>query len=262
MINKEAPTSTVKTVSRGSSQILIRPEDDEKDSFDIIDSVEIIDKKAFASSRVEYLKFPNSITEIGKETFKYSSLRSISIEQKIILGEEAFCNALSLRTAYLNCEKVPKNCFLNCENLRVRFEDGLVSIDNMAFIKATLQEINFPRTLKNIGDFAFSDTVFKNTRKLKLPKGLETIGRNAFDTYIGAIYLPDTMKDITNLLEYTKENGTDIYISDYLFNKLNLSEQSNLRVTSLDEVLKNLTFKELNDFNKSDKNWYENELLI
>lgn len=234
-----------------SLKILLNPQDDNLVHLEILDGVEVIGQRAFLSSKADYLKIPKSVTRVEKEAFRYSSIREINFKNEVVFGEAAFMNAFNLRSINMNCRRVPINCFVNCTDLRVNLSEIVSVIDFSAFAKASISSINFPVSLEIINDNAFFDTEFKNTNEIKLPKGLKILGKNAFDTYIKNIYLPDTLECIENLLEYSYKNGTIIHMSNILFNKLNLTKQSNLEITSIDELLEKYTFKELNELNKN-----------
>ena len=71
-------------------------------------------------------------------------------------------------------------------------------IGNSAFYQAlTLRELNFPSSLRSVGDYAFYNTPIR-MNPLVLPEGLEKIGANAFCHCgkLSEVILPSTIKQI------------------------------------------------------------------
>ncbi|MBR3630030.1 MAG: leucine-rich repeat protein [Oscillospiraceae bacterium] len=73
---------------------------------------------------------------------------------------------------------VGSNAFRFCVYLQdVSLPEGVTDIGDSAFYSCGLNQINFPSTLQEIGNYAFADT---KITELTLPQGLTVIGDNAF----------------------------------------------------------------------------------
>ena len=71
-------------------------------------------------------------------------------------------------------------------------------IGNSAFYQAlALRELNFPSSLRSVGDYAFYNTPIR-MNPLVLPEGFEKIGANAFCHCgkLSEVILPSTIKQI------------------------------------------------------------------
>ena len=190
----------------------------------IPEGVERIGNHWFFGSDVESVTIPVSVREIGTDAFcncknlKLVTFASGSQLEKI--GTRSFSNTgIERITIPKNVDKIPKSAFEECKNLKeVVFEkgnklrmvgmcafshcvslakislpEGLKEIGIRAFASGGLEEIVFPKSLKEISREAFKDC--ESLKKAQLNKCLEMLGEGAFcRTAIESILLPSTLK--------------------------------------------------------------------
>ena len=89
------------------------------------------------------------------------------------IGEYAFNNKDHLESIVIpgSCEKIGDGAFQSCGNL---------------------QEVDVPGSVKSIGEFAFAYT----KAVIYVNDGVEKIGRRAFDSCEGSVYLPPSVKEL------------------------------------------------------------------
>lgn len=121
---------------------------------------------------------PEGVTNIAPFMFKAankgdSSLVSVSIPSTVTeIGKEAF----------YRCNKITE----------LVFPEGVESFGNSMLYEGTVGKINFPSSLKSIGDSAFRSADF-GTDTAVLPEGLTTIGDYAFKgSKITSVVIPST----------------------------------------------------------------------
>ncbi len=71
------------------------------------------------------IEIPNSVTEISKMAFSYSSITSIDIPKSVTkIGERAFYNCTNLRDVDIpdSVDTIANDAFLNCENIKVSYK--------------------------------------------------------------------------------------------------------------------------------------------
>ncbi len=131
-------------------------------------SVISIEDKAFwhagrGSSNRQTIQFGNSLKTIGISAFKETDVTALHFPESLeTIGAEAFCECKDLKSiAFIDnssCQiKVGDKAFKDCHNLtEVYFGNSVESIGKEAFSSSSVQNLNFPNTLKEIGDGAFS----------------------------------------------------------------------------------------------------------
>ena len=167
-----------------------------------------IDKSSFAScSDMIGIVLPKNVSSIGGSCFEKSGLRAISFANCSVkvIGKNAFdgCEHLCKITfpqtleiidesAFNGCCKLKKIClppntcviakaaFKNCGLESVDMsKTGIKTISEDTFANNTnLQQVNLPKSLTEIGMFAFSEC--KGLTQIKVPDSLETIKTYAF----------------------------------------------------------------------------------
>ncbi len=168
-------------------------------------SVVKIGYKAFYNTRIESVRFSDSLTEIGNEAFKYcTDLSNISFSSYNLqhIGDNAFegCSDMSFR--YLDLPEgllsIGKEAFQNCENLyQVTCPNSLTTVGESAFSGCDrLVHVYLPENLSIIPDYMFS--ACPDLSFCSLPTNLRSIGKGAFmncdDYVLGS--LPETLTDI------------------------------------------------------------------
>lgn len=134
---------------------------------------------------LEEIKFPSTLTYVGKEAFAYcNNLTTVSINEGLeelsegifrgcdVLEEVNFPNSLikigkqafyatDIKTAYLspNIKEIGKSAFEECHSLQdVCFNEGLISIaDEVFYGDEQLEDIVLPESLETLGYSVFDD---------------------------------------------------------------------------------------------------------
>ncbi len=156
----------------------------------------------YNNAEITSIQLPETIEELGSSTFKAcSNLVSINIPSKI-----------------KKLDPSENDLFSGCENLTtIILSEGLESIEPYAFYCYDITNINFPSTLKNIGEEAFF--MCEKLTNVVLPEGLETVGKGAFHgcTSITELNIPSSLKVIedgafaamANLTKLTLNEGIE-----------------------------------------------------
>ena len=214
----------------------------------IKDGVEIIGNKACEYGNFSEVVFPSSLKLIGRDAFYNSKFKYIEINKNIELSPHAFEACDDLYSAIIKTEYIPKYCFAEC-NLShyINFVlENTKEIGAFAFHSNHIENFLLPNTLRKIENNAFYCTTFKDTT-LFLPEGLEYIGRQAFSlSNLTNIYLPRTIKSVDSTV---LDSNTVFHIYEESINQLGklFCSAKNVKVITLEELLKTHTFKEIND---------------
>ncbi len=142
-------------------------------------NAKIICDGAFASSTIETITIPSSITKIPYSAFQNcKKLTTVNFEGNVTeIGNYAFssCSALASITLPSTVESIGKEAFYGC--------DALINME-------------IPASVKIVGEGAFYDCDALKT--LTLNEGLEKIGYMAFAAceVLEAVSLPDSLKDL------------------------------------------------------------------
>ena len=99
-------------------------------------------------------------------------------------------------------KQVTPYCFCHCHGVKnVKLKEGVESIGPQAFNWCFLENIDFPSTLKYIGETAFGR---QTARRIALNDGLEMIGMEGFCwSYFRRVVLPDSIRYIGPRCFYT-----------------------------------------------------------
>lgn len=161
------------------------------------------DKAFYSCSQLKKLSIPTTVTNIGSYAFYGNhSITSIEIPESIkTIKEGCFssCISLSKFNFHKNLEVIEDKAFLGCSaftSLNLS-NTKINSIGASAFYGLTsITTIEFPTTLKNIGEKGFDGGTIAKIKNLELPEGLETIGAYAFNNYqvLNSVYIPKTIK--------------------------------------------------------------------
>ena len=147
----------------------------------IPDGLEKIGDQAFfaCTSLSGDLVLPKSMKEYGRDIFRVTNLKNITINSNINLNYGMFMGSGNIETVKINGEfpKIGEGVFLGCEKLKsINLPKTLKSIESAAFDSCTsLPSITLPEGLVNLGKkevAAGSDTesnggVFNNCKSLK-----------------------------------------------------------------------------------------------
>ena len=129
----------------------------------IPEGVRKINSQAFASSIIETLRVPSTVTYIGGDAFRYCShLKDVLFKTTMmsVFPEQMFLGCKSLVSVVIpeGVLIILNGCFRNCESLKI---------------------VEFPSTLLSIGDSAFKNT---GVKVFKLPNSILNLGVKCMDT--------------------------------------------------------------------------------
>ena len=142
---------------------------------------DIIPDEAFKNKKtLSHFEFPEKVTYIGGEAFRFTSLSGALVipDDVIVIKTQAFLNTLvnSISLPH-KLTRIEDNAFYNCTSLT-----GTLLL---------------PETLTYIGDGAFGRCNF--TGELYLPKDLEYLGSSAFSyagSFVGNLRIPDKIMKV------------------------------------------------------------------
>ena len=170
---------------------------------------------------------PEGVTMIYENAFRNNqNLREVRLPSSVyLIGDSAFFNCKRLKTVEVKegLKSIGEEAFRHCISLEsILFPDSIEKIQSYAFAECrSLSEYQFPENdiefgenvfygveQGNAGEFnefivanhntliAYVDSA--NEEEIRIPKGVEKIGLNVFQTYhiIGTLYIPGTVKTI------------------------------------------------------------------
>lgn len=126
------------------------------------ESMKIIKDYAFSESGIEKIKISKNMTTISDYAFfRCKKLKEVDMEDSevSIIGKQAFYNCVNLE--------------------QIKFSKNLVEICSRAFSSNRLKKIEFPDSLKVIGENAFEDS--SELEKLQFPKKIERVDKKCFE---------------------------------------------------------------------------------
>ena len=160
------------------------------------DSYKEIEEEAFAECKITEIKLPTSCKTIKKKAFCESDLKTINLENVTSLGQFAFASTkLEGGITIGPVEIIPAGCFEECPLTSVKFSKGLKIIGENAFArnsstdKDVLISLAFPEGLEGIYDGAFNGR--DNLTTVEFPKTLKYVGYYAFSKNFIKTLLPD-----------------------------------------------------------------------
>ena len=230
--------------------------------FNIKEGVEEIGPKACQYGNFSTVKFPDSLKLINCDAFFNSQLEYVEINKNISLSAHCFEGCDNLHEAIVESEYIPIYCFAECDCCHCNNDEtecyvdftlkNTVEIGNFAFNSSRIGKFDLPNTLKKIGEVVFYCAHFKNP-VLFLPEGLEEIGSCAFSlTNLTDIYLPKSIKKVDNSI---LDDNIILHIHEESIENLGhaFCSNKNVKVLTLEELLQNYTFKEINNNKLSQK---------
>lgn len=179
-----------------------------------------IDDYAFkASSNLTELIIPEGVTSIGALAFRQCNrLETVVLPQSLTtIGGSAFSES-GLKYITIPGSVTELSGFSNCPNLtRVTIEEGVTEVNG--FSKSGLVEIDLPKSIVEIGNWAFSNC--PNLKKVTMQGNVKTIGRGAFEgcSSLTDIVIPESVTSLgesvfqgcSSLVDITVPGGiTDI----------------------------------------------------
>lgn len=120
--------------------------------------------------RLEKLVLPDNITEISDFAFAYAiSLTDVNFPSSLrYIGKSAFTDCILLTADKLqfgeHLEKLDRQVFYQCTGLTgaIRLPESLKWIDQAAFYRCPIMDINIPKSLEYLGCNAFHGSRFKS----------------------------------------------------------------------------------------------------
>lgn len=178
-------------------------------SVEIADGLETIGQEAFSNcEQLSRLSLPSTLVTIESSAFNNCRrLAGITIPASVkTIGNNALSGCYNLETievadgneAYESLgsnviiERKTKTLLLGCKNSTI--PDGVAAIGALAFNNCQIEKIQFPETVKSIGDNAFASCRYLT--EVILPEGLDSIAYGAFRNceLLETIEFPTTMK--------------------------------------------------------------------
>ena len=178
-------------------------------SVEIADGLETIGQEAFSNcEQLSRLSLPSTLITIESSAFNNCRrLAGITIPASVkTIGSNALSGCYNLETievaegneAYESLgsnviiERKTKTLLLGCKNSTI--PDGVLAIGALAFNNCQIEKIQFPETVKSIGDYAFASCRYLT--EVILPEGLDSIAYGAFSNceLLETIEFPTTMK--------------------------------------------------------------------
>ena len=124
------------------------------------DGLEEIGQGAFQDCGLSSVHLPNACTSIGDMAFQLSqNIKEIVLPDNlecIPFGLFSMCDGLETLTIHGNCKHIDEAAFMLCSNLReISFNQKLETIGYDAFYGCSLETLNLPHTLRQLGALSF-----------------------------------------------------------------------------------------------------------
>ena len=133
---------------------------------------------------VESFTLPSSLRSIHAGSVALGKRKSFSVPEGVELLEGFAENAnYDLQTITLpsTLRTLGRGCFAYFMKLRrLKIPEGVEEIGDQAFYRSEIQYVQFPSSIKRIGNLAFFDC--RNLEDAAFPEGLESIGERAFES--------------------------------------------------------------------------------
>ena len=193
------------------------------------DSLKSIGDYAFYHTQIKRVEIPDSVERIGSHAFgSCSQLVSISLSNSLTMISDSMLASSSVYEIIIppKVEQINNSAFCACSKLyKVIMNEGITDIGDNAFSGCfNLNEITIPSSVTHIGEDPFprgrcqirclsKSFIIKNgmlftadmkllisclysSGEVEIPKGVEIIGRSAFDSGITSIIIPNSVKTI------------------------------------------------------------------
>lgn len=188
----------------------------------IPNSVTSIGNNSFGNCRnLKSITIPKSVTKIGRFAFlDCSGLKEINIPGSVVsIEDDAFKN-----TGWLKAKQKASPYVILNKNLidaskckgKAIIPEGVEKINKSAFSGTKISSIVIPKSVKEIGEEAFSHC--EELKTVKLPDSIKTIGDNAF----AYCYKLNTI----TISKSVKQIGKGIFKEDKALSKIQVSAQN------------------------------------
>ncbi|RUQ97963.1 hypothetical protein ELY11_05790 [Legionella septentrionalis] len=195
----------MRPMNDGSILREVRDADIKNGTFDIPESVRVIDWGAFSNHiNLKKLDVPEGVTHINPFAFSgCRNLTQIDLPESLTTIERCTfegCSSLTKINWPKNVAIIPVGTFIYCCSLtEINVPEGVTHIGDSAFKDCiNLTKIYLPKSLTDIGAAAFAGC--NNLTEINVPEGVARIGASAFKGCINLtkICLPKGLTDIDN----------------------------------------------------------------
>ena len=181
--------------------------------------IKCIGKSAFYGIQIDNLDIPYGVETIEDAAFMGCSSNSVNIPSTVSsIGMRAFywCDIQSIDLSKTQITELKKETFAHSNLTSLEFPNSLKSIGDSAFYFVDeLTNITLPNSLSSIGAYAFK--YCEGLTSIKIPEGVEIIEKEAFKGCHGAItiILPTTIKSLEmRAFDYCKNVTSVYYLSE------------------------------------------------
>ncbi len=186
------------TVYSADGKILVySPANRTDSSIEVLDGVtQIADYGFYCNKFVKSITLPNTVTSLGKESFRevYGLSNFVMPNSVLTIGEDCFsgCSSLSSITLGTGLTKLPRYSLSETGLTQINIPSNIITIEDSVFYNCTkLATVNFAEGLEEIGSGAFyitqrdgdeeaSNAQNGSIRTLSFPLSLKKIGSRAF----------------------------------------------------------------------------------
>ena len=159
---------------------------------EIEEGIKKLDYSAFYDGKITSVLLPSTLTSLGKQAFRNSTITSIST-RNVTTPENpsSFPDAITT---------IPERCFQNCASLEtITFPDTLKTLGQYAFSGCTntkFTSIKIPSSVTLIDDGCFNSCTSLET--INIPNGITTLHQSCFSgcTQLNGIKIPSSVTSI------------------------------------------------------------------
>lgn len=212
---------------------------------EIPDYVTRIDAKAFDGAGLKLVEIPASVEYIGNLAFSCSNLKFITVskDNKYYSNDE---NGVLFDKNKTKLIQFPAKNIIN-ENRSYTIPNGVINIEEKAFLWSALKTIVLPESVTKIGDYAFSNCFYleninipskvekicsgmfdqcPSLKEVVIPYGVTLIEYAAFSgcENLECVHIPSTVTtieenafDVTNIKSYICSDSSNCYASDWAY---------------------------------------------
>ena len=158
--------------------------------------LENIDWEAFKYTEIDELQIPDSVRNLGVESFLGSHIRKVGLPKNLVdISEESFSYTHNLEEIEIphNVKIIQNKAFYQSSLKKILLHDGLQCIESDAFALTKIERISFPDTIYHIGSRSFQNCY--SLKSVDFPQSLKYIGNAAFErNQLKDVILPRNIK--------------------------------------------------------------------
>lgn len=162
-----------------------------------------ISDRAFYICSIKHVYLPESVKQIGYQSFASGGLESFEATGLKEVGEEALAYNMNLKSVTFGngLEKINDNAFTRCKHMvSVNLPESLRSIGASAFSECEdLRSIAIPSGVKEIKSWAFRSS---GVESIAIPEGLSKLENGVFSfcENLSSVIVPDNVKRLGDLV--------------------------------------------------------------